>query len=377
MPNGMLKNRPDCKDLISGCLFMGTGGGGSVETGMELLTSALDEGLRIEWVDVSEIPDDSLTCTLYAIGSIAPVSPNVQAQIERLGLVSRLGYHAMEVAVRELSEFVGAEIGAIVPCELGAGNTPVPLITGTRLGIPVVDGDYAGRAIPEDMQNTFYLYRKKSFPLTSVDRWGNIVILKEASSHHMLVRIGKMLAIAAFGMRFNASTLLKGHEMKEIIVPGTLTKCLGLGRAIRQARERGDDPVQAATEYTEGWLLFEGEVSGKDWEDREGYMFGTTHISGSGDYEGHKLDIWFKNENHLSYLDGRPYVCSPDLITVMDRQKGEAITNTLVETGQQVAVIGIKGLAAFRSERGLSAAGPSAFGFDVDYVPIETIMERE
>ena len=170
MPHGILKNRQDCKDFISGCLFMGTGGGGSVEMGMGLFTSALDEGLQIEWVDISEIPDDSLTCTLYAIGSIAHTSPYVKAQIERLGLINNLGYHAMEVAVQELSEFVGTPIGAIVPCELGAGNTQAPLITGIRLGIPVVDCDYSGRAIPEDMQNTFYLYKKKSFPLTSVDQ---------------------------------------------------------------------------------------------------------------------------------------------------------------------------------------------------------------
>ena len=374
MPRGALRNRQDCEDFIRGCLFMGTGGGGGVEWGMDMLTAALDEGLPIEWVDISEVPDDVWTCTPYGMGSIAPPSPETQAQIERLDLVDKLGHRAMEAAVQELGKYAGVEIGVIVAAESGAGNTSAPLITGMRLGIPVVDGDYAGRAIPEEMQGTPYLYGKDSFPLASVDRWGNVVILKEACSPHMLERIGKMMAVAAFGTCTIAATLLSGRETKDIIVPGTLTKCLSLGRAIRQARERGDDSVQAAIEHTSGWLLFEGEVTGKDWEDREGYMFGTIHIKGTEDYAGHTLDVWFKNENHVSWLDGEPYVCSPDLVTIVGRETGQGFTNTVIAAGHRVAVVGVKGLEAFRSERGLAAAGPRYFGFDIDYVAIEERM---
>jgi DUF917 family protein len=40
-------------------------------------------------------------------------------------------------------------------------------------------------------------------------------------------------------------------------------------------------------------------------------------------------------------------------------------------------VVGIKGLEAFRSERGLAGAGPRYFGFDIDYIPIEKLMEQK
>jgi DUF917 family protein len=374
MPYGILRDRQDCEDFVRGGLFMGTGGGGDVEWGMDMLTAALDEGLSIEWVDVSEVPDDAWTCTSYGTGSIAPPSPEAQAQIERLGLVDKLGHRAMEVAVRELEEYTGVKIGAIVPVELGAGNMPAPLVTGVRLGIPVVDGDYGGRAYPEEMQSTLYLYEKKPFPLAGADPWGDVVILKETCSSAMMERIGKMLSLAAYGEFFLAASLLSGRETKEVIVPGTLTRCLSLGRAIRQARERGDDPVQAAIEHTDGWLLFEGEVTGKDWDDQGGLMFGTIHIRGTGDYAGHTLDVWFKNENQVSWLDGEPYVCSPDLVTIADRETGQGFTNTVIAAGHRVAVVGIKGLEAFRSERGLAAAGPRYFGFDIDYVAIEEQM---
>ena len=375
MPRRILSTRQDCEDLIRGCLFMGTGGGGSAEWGREVFTAALEEGLRIEWVDVDDIPDDAWTVTPYGMGSTAPPSPETQEEIARLGLVDRLGHRAMEVAVREMEEYAGVKIGGIVPVELGAGNTPSPLVTGARLGIPVVDGDYAGRAVPEEMQGTPYLYDKKGWPFTSVDRWGNVCIVKEACSLHMMERVGKMLSVAAYGGCHMAAYLLTGREMKEIVVRDTLTKSLELGRTIRQARERGEDPVLASLEFTGGWLLFEGEVVKKEWEDREGYMFGTTYIEGKGEFKGHTLKVWFKNENHVSWLDEEPFVTSPDLVTIVDRKNGEGITNTLLEAGQEVAVIGVRGLEAFRSEKGLGGAGPRYFGFDIDYVPIEERMK--
>jgi DUF917 family protein len=376
MPRRRLSTMEDCEDLIRGSMFMGTGGGGSPDWGSGVFATALEQGLDIGWVDVDDIPDDAWTITTYGMGSIAPPSQQTRAEIARLGLVDRLGHRDMEEAVRELQEYTQVEIGAIVPPELGAGNTPAPLVTGARLGIPVVDGDYAGRAIPEEIQGTPSLHEKRGWPFTCVDRWGNVCIVKKACDLHMMERLGKMLSVAAYGGCSVAAYLLSGEEMKQIVVRSTLTRCLELGRAIRQARERGGDPVMAAVESTAGWLLFEGEVAKKEWEDRLGYMIGTTHIEGQGEYEGRDFSVWFKNENHVSWLDDEPFVTSPDLIIIVDRRSGEGITNTLLEVGQQVAVVGVKGLEAFRSRKGLGHAGPRYFGFDIDYSPIEEAMKR-
>jgi DUF917 family protein len=241
----------------------------------------------------------------------------------------------------------------------------------------VVDGDYAGRAIPDEMQGTPYLYGKHSWPFATVDKWGNIAIVKRTVNPHMLERIGKMLAVAAYGGTTIAATPLRSPEMKEILVPGTLSKSFAIGQAMRQARERGQDVIDAALEITGGWRLFEGVVTKKEWEDRGGYMFGTTSIEGTGDYAGHTLDVWFKNENHVSWLDGEPWVCSPDLLTLTYRATGQGTTNTLIKAKDEVVAVGMRGLEAFRTEFGLNeAAGPRYFGFDIDYVPIEELMQE-
>jgi DUF917 family protein len=59
---------------------------------------------------------------------------------------------------------------------------------------------------------------------------------------------------------------------------------------------------------------------------------------------------------------------------VVDIETGEGKINTYIHAGERVAVIGMKGPEIFRSERGLSGAGPRYFGFDIDYVPIEERM---
>ena len=369
MPYGKLETLQDCQDFVEGCLFMGTGGGGDVTWGMNMLRDALADGIALEWVDVADIPNDVWTVTPYGMGTIAPLAPETAVEMERVGLVSKYGDRSMEEAIKELEKHLEQRIGCVVAAELGAGNTPAPLVSGARLGIPVVDGDYAGRAIPDEMQSTPYLYGKKSWPFASVDKWGNVAIVKFTINPHMLERIGKMLAVAAYG-----NTTI---EMKDIVVRGTLTKSFELGRAMRQARERGEDAIETAVSRTNGWRLFEGIVTKKEWEDRDGYMFGTTHLNGTGDYEGQTLSVWFKNENHITWLNGKPWICSPDLVTLAYKESGLGTTNTLIKEGDKIVAVGIKGLESFRTDFGLNeAAGPRYFGFDIDYVPIEELMAQ-
>ncbi len=380
MPTRTLKTIEDCQDFLTGLKLMGTGGGGSPTTGLELLSKALADGLELRWIDAADLPEEVYSCTTFGSGSISAGRPESEAEItrlgEKLGLENKFGFRAPEMAVRELAAYTGTEIGALVAVELGASNSPAPLVTAARMGIALVDGDYSGRAVPEDMQTTYFLKGIKTYPAVITDWWGDVLILKEASATEMGERMGKMLAIASHGVVFFASMLLSAKETRETVVPGTLTLSLELGKAVRQARETGGDPIQAAAQKLEGWELFRGEVTGKEWEDKAGVMVGTTHIQGSGKWAGHSMDVWFLNENHVAWLDGKPYVFSPDLIILADPASGEGYTNTEIKAGDAVAVLGAKVYPAFRSPMGIQYFGPRYWGFDFDYVPMEEVVGK-
>lgn len=378
MPARTLQNLQDCQDFISGLKLLGTGGGGSPASGMEMLTQALNEGLKLGWVDAADLPDEVFSCTVFGSGTISEQTPGTLEEIyavgKKQGIPVRYGHRAPEVAVRELEAYAGVKIGAIVPVELGASNTPAPLVTAARLGLPLVDGDYSGRAVPQDMQTTYFLKGIPTYPAAIVDWWGNILILKETVTTEMGERIGKMLGVASFGVIYLANMLLSAQQTREMVVPGTLTLSLELGQAVRQAVETGKDPIAEILRVLEGWRLFEGVVTGKEWQDKEGVMVGETYIEGTGRFSQKRMKVWFLNENHVCWLDDHPYVFSPDLIILANPQTGEGYTNTEIKAGDRVSVIGAKSFPLFRTELGLRYFGPRYWGFDFDYVPIEEAL---
>ncbi len=118
-------------------------------------------------------------------------------------------------------------------------------------------------------------------------------------------------------------------------------------------------------------MLFSGEVIEKEWEDKQGVMVGTTHIRGLDHDAGHSMDVWFLNENHVAWLDGKPFVFSPDLIILANTLSGEGYTNTEIKVWRSCFRPGRKNPPFFRTEKSIQFYGPRYWGFDFDYLPIE------
>ena len=371
-----IKTDQEILDFVRGCTFMGTGGGGDPQVGVAWLKAARDEGIKIAWVAHTEIPDEAWTVCPFLMGSIAPLTEQAKKRMQHLGLTKEAYKSIQAESVRLLEQHMNVQIGAIVAIELGGSNTPGAVVAAARLGIPAVDGDYTGRAIPEIPQTTPYLNNLPLWPISSVDSYGNLCVIKESVGYEMAERIGKFLAAASFGLAAQAGFLFKGSDMKRVVIPGTLSNCLKIGRTIRESRDAGGDPVKEIVSELNGWLLFEGEVSKKEWEDKEGYYWGTHTVSGQETFSGSEFKIWFKNENHVSWLNGKPYVTSPDMLIVVDRETGEPYANSAIAEGQHVAVIGLPAIDQFRSPKGIDILGPKHFGFDIEYTPIEQLVSQ-
>jgi DUF917 family protein len=366
----------EIRDFVRGCTFMGTGGGGNPADGIAWLEAARAEGFEITWTPPSDVPDDTWTACPFLMGSIAPITDEAKRKMKHLGL-SKERYKSIQAeSIRLLEKHMNVKVGAIVAIELGGSNTPGAVAAAARLGISIVDGDYTGRAIPEIPQTTPYLNDLPLWPISSVDNYGNLCVITESVGYEMAERMGKFLAASSFGLAGQAGFLFKGSDMKRAIIPGTLSDCLRIGRSIRESQDAGRDPVRELVETLKGWLLFEGKVSKKEWEDKEGYYWGTHTIEGQGDFADSEFKIWFKNENHVSWLNGDAYVTSPDMINVVDRRTGEPYANSQIEEGQQVAVIGLRAVEQFRSPKGIDILGPRHFDFEIDYTPIEDLVAK-
>ncbi|MGI8553499.1 MAG: DUF917 domain-containing protein [Dehalococcoidia bacterium] len=368
-----LRTEDDCLDFVRGCTFMATGGGGPPVRGMEILRRQIQAGAPVGWVDPSSIPDDVYTLSVFGMGGRPPAGHPTPEELASFGLREPRAANTMEEAVKELATYAGVTVGAVVPIELGGSNTPGPLAAAATLGMLVPDGDYTGRAIPEITQTTPSLGGHSAAPLSAVDRWGNVSILAEVTGDAMAERIGKLLSQAAFGGVSRAGFLMPASAMKQVLVQGTLSRCLAIGGAIRQAQSQGQDAVEALRRFVDGLLIFRGRVAATEQDDSEGYRYGigTHRLVGSGSFAGKRCSIWYKNENHICWLNDQPYVTSPDIISIVDGESAEPVINSAVMVGQEVAVIGLRAVPAFRSPAGVERLGPHHFGFAIEYVPIE------
>jgi len=373
----VIKNQLQVEDLARGTTFFGTGGGGEPTQGVKALLSELEQGKEIFLIDVQKLNDDDLVVCPFLMGSIAPITKEKLKEMELFDLSKKIyDYKTMMArAVEELANYTGKRIRGIIPIELGGANTAAAVAAASSLNLTIVDGDFAGRAIPEIPQTTPFLTDKTLYPISSVDEYGNICIIKNAINVLIAERIGKYLSAASFGVAAQCGFLMSGKEAKETVISKTVSECLEIGKFIRESRESGQNVLDLLVKKVNGWLLFKGIVSAKETEDRDGYYWGTHTLNGLNEFSGQTFKIWFKNENHISWKNDKPFVTSPDLIIVVDMNTGEPITNTNLKIKDYVGVIGIKAREIFRTEKGLNILGPKHFGFDWSYKPIEWIVK--
>lgn len=379
MANKVLTSRVEIEDFVRGATFFGTGGGGAYEVGVELLMEQLEAGRPIGWRDVDSLKDDEYTACPFGMGSLAPLDDKKREMMVICGLKGE-GYNrgtSLAMAARELEEYTGKKLTALVTVELGGRQSASCIAAAANMGIFAVDGDYAGRAIPEIQQVTPYLKGRDPYPLATCDAWGNTCIIKKTVNWKMAERIGKMISVAAFTGTAMAGHLMNGKETKDTVLKGTLTESYEVGKLIRETRDSGQDPVAAVIKMLDGWLLGEGTTSDKNWYDKDGYFWGKHTITGERAFVGQKLEVDFQNENHAFWKNSKLLVTSPDMIIIVNAKTGEPYSNADLEPGEQVKIIGVRARKEFRTPIGLSVVGPHALGYEVKYIPIEAALKEE
>ncbi len=369
----------DAEALILGLGLFATGGGGLADRGRGYMRELLDDGIEVSWTSIDELDADLLTCSVYGMGSIAPRPPMTDEERAAFGVRGTVRSRPWVTAVDELEEYLGTRVGAIIPFELGPSNTLVAVDAAARSGRALVDGDYIGRALPKMSQALPALHGFPTWPLAICDPWGNTLLLKDCASPAVAERIGKMVSKVTKAVDMGASCSHAAFPVpvslaSTALVPGTLSRSLEVGRQVLAARVDGRDPIEAALRHGGGTLLFSGTVEGREWEDSaEGYMEGVTHLVGTGVDEGRRGRIWFQNEHHLFWRDDELTAMSPDIISVVTAPTAEPLSNTEIAEGDRVAVLAFPADVRFRSGEPLRATEPRAYGFEIDYRPLEEL----
>lgn len=380
MTRTRITEREEAEALILGLGMFATGGGGLASRGRGYFERLFADSIEVSWTSIDEVDPETLTCSVFGMGSIAPHPPlDDEARVE-FGVPGGERFQRPWIrAVDELAAHLGEEIGAIIPFELGPSNTLVALDAAARSNRTLIDGDYIGRALPKMSQALPALLGHPTWPVSICDPWGNALIMTDAASPTVAERIGKMISKVTKAVDMGASCShaafpATAARAATALIPGTLSRSLQVGRQVLAARAAGTDPIAAAVAAVGGYKLFGGEVSNRAWHDTDdGYMEGTTAVEGSEEFSGTTAEVWFQNEHHLVKVGDRYVAMSPDIVAVVDSDDAEPISNTELDVGRRVTVIGMKAAAPYRTGEPLAITAPRHYGFEVDYVPIEEL----
>ncbi len=357
--------RDHLEDLALGAVFLATGGGGDPYLPRLIADQALKEFGPVELLAPEALADDAFVVPVGSVGAPTvslELLPSLDETID---------------TIRAFEKYVGRKADAIASFEIGGGNSLVPLVAAAGLGVPMIDGDGMGRAFPEAQMMSYAIAGVKPTPAIAYDYAGNSAVFETSSTevyeHHI-----RAFAAAAGGMITAAEHSMNGRQLKDSVIPGTVSFSIALGAVLREHRGPALNMLNPLVDIFEPSIygqvrhLFSGKVIDKSTRIIGGYDIGEAVLE-DFDHPDNKLCIDIKNEFLLARVADEIVASVPDLIVVVDFETSEPINCERLRFGQRVAVFAIGCPAFYRTPAALRVTEPRCFGFDLNYVPLEEL----
>ncbi len=347
----------DLDDMVLGATLLGTGGGGDPYIARLMVRQAIEDYGPIRIMSPEEIDPDGLVLTAAVIGAPTVIVEKVPAGTE------------FTSCVRALASYLGKEPVAMMPVEVGGMNTLVPLAVAAELNLPVIDADTMRRAFPQIEMCVLTLAGISASPASVADEKGNVVVF-EATSNQVTERLVRA-SVMQLGMANGISCYpLTGQQVRDHAIQGSMSYCIELGRRLAAVQRGEAGAFDEFLTFAEGRLYFSGKIIDLDRRTTAGFARGTVVLEALGD-PSRTLRVEIQNELLIAFEDGRPVITTPDLICFLDYENAQPITTETLAYGQRVNVIGMPCAPEWHKPGMLDIVGPRAFGYDVEYVPME------
>lgn len=367
-------NREDLEPLLEGLAIFGTGGGGSPNWGREIILNDFKRGREYTIIDPDEIEDDAVVVSGGIMGSVKT--------LDNMNFDELLEYwednFELEVAFREMEKEISKKIDYFVPFEMGGLNTPVILSLGARVGIPVIDGDALGRAAPETQMTSFIGHGISLTPMPLIDLDGNVVIVRKAINPVYPDQIGRFIITRGGGLGANNHYPMSGRQLKNSVIPNTISRAIEIGRYVINARNNGEDPVQVFRKIVSGINIFNGKVNEiSEEEAAEGFYFTKIKLSGLEKDNNSSCELIIKNETMACWKNGELQIVFPDLLCMLDPKTGRGIMSIELKKNLELKLVAIpcheRLREALKHADGKIAFSSKRYGQNIKYVPLEEL----
>lgn len=350
----------DVAALCLGSVFLATGGGGDPYVNQLLVEQALREHGPVTLIPPHDLPDEAFIIAMGEAG--APM-----VRMEQLPV----GDEPI-AALKAYQEVTGKQVSHVIPFEIGGGNSVIPLIAAAAHGIPLVDGDGMGRALPEAQMMTFPLAGLAPTPALAIDYQGDTLLFNTRSTADYERQLRAVLQ-AMGGMVLTVEFPMTGKEVRGAAVPGTISLARDLGKLLMSIRGEAEQGLPQIIDFFEGTLyrgckeVFAGKIVDFQRRTVGGFDVGSVSIDA---LDGRSAEITIRNEYLAITSQGKALASVPDLITLIDEDSSQPINAERLSFGQRVRVLAIGSPSHFTTPQALRVVGPKAFGFDFGFEPI-------
>lgn len=360
-------------DMMQGSSIQASRSANTAPT-IKTVKDGIAEGKKYTMISLDDLPDDWTVAVPVGVGGGGAweyVRDRTKAQ--NLPTIP----DASVRAIQALEQHIGKKFDALIRFE-GATATLQTFQAAAALNIPVVDACPAGRSVPELQMQLPFVNGLPLAPAAAVTRWGDVIILDKAVDGYRVEDLFRAAAVASGGGVSAVQNVMSGKDAKRSVIKGNVSLAITEGRTLREAREQGKDPVAALLAVSHGVKLFRGTVTKADMKGDRGFTWWDVEIKGTHDYAGHTYKAYLKNENVMTWLDGKPDATAPDIIVDLDPKTGDTLFGPglgAYPMNADVVMVGIPNSPMWRTAKGIEVLGPRHFGFDVDYKPVEDVVK--
>lgn len=344
----------DIEALCLGATLLGTGGGGDPYIAKLVAQQALEEYGPVEVIDAADLDPDALVLTVAIIGAPTVILEKIPAGTEFIA------------AIKSLSSYLGKTPAAIMPIEVGGLNTLLPISTAAEMGLPVVNADSMRRAFPQIEMTVFTLAGLPAGPLSVADEKGNQCVFEtttnqvaETLARSAVIQLGLANAISCYPMT--------AAQVAEHAIKGSLSYCTDLGRMLLDVKAHKEGAWEHFLAETGSFEAFTGKVVDLDRRTTDGFAKSTVILESLTDPDS-TMRVEVQNENLIALVDGEPVITTPNLICLLDAETHEPITTEALAYGNRAIVIAMPCAPEWHRPGMLDLVGPSAFGYDIDFV---------
>ena len=354
-------SKEDLENIVRGACLLSSGGGGTYSSGLNLLKKFTKgpyyDQDYVDYLEVDDLPDSSTDCGLDVAYMGAPEA------------IANLDYPEAGVnaakKVEKLMADKNQKLAYIIPVEIGALSSIVACTVASKLGIPVINGDGAGRAVPELTMTTFAGYDVSTNPTVLANK-DNLTIQLDVDSPEdtnnnnaaIVEAVARpTISLPEFGQQAGlAMWVMPATQIKEVVkITQTLVACKEVGDVIGQFQQGKSISISTLLDciktslHTKAFELCSGTLCSAENITEGGFDHGKVVINSNGS----TITILFQNENLLAWnsASDTPLAMAPDAIAyvIQDDQvvysNGDLIgeDNALKKSlrGRMVSIIGI------------------------------------